>query len=109
MPLPSVTLHGGPFADGRRCRICFPQSGNRGGRRWLEMKPDVRRVFRGFGELFGGLCVVLLLLPDFEYISGDEPSAQLARSVMQDVRTGYRPDFGVRASIPSTAEHYPVA
>jgi len=76
MPPPSVTLHGGSFADGRRCRICLSQTGNRGIRCWLEVKPDVRRVLRGFGELFGSLCVVLLLLPHFEYISGDEPSAR---------------------------------
>jgi len=77
MPPSSVTLHGGPFDDGGLCRICFPQSGDRGVRCWLEVKADVRRVFGGFGELLGDLCVVLLLLPDFEYISG-EPSAQLA-------------------------------
>lgn len=105
MPPSSVTLHGGPFDDGRLCRIYFPQGGDRGIRCWFEVKSDVRREVRGFGELVGGLCVILLLLPDLEYISGDEPLAYPAQNAMQGGRTGYHPGFEALVSIPLTPEH----
>ena len=76
MPPSSVTLHGGPFNDSRLCRIRPPQSGDGGGGCWLDVRPDVKRGFGGFGELLGGLRVVLLLLPGLEYISGGKLSAQ---------------------------------
>lgn len=32
----------------------------------LEARPEVRRGLGGFGELFGGFRLLLLLLPDLE-------------------------------------------
>lgn len=74
MPFSPVTLHGRPLGDGGRGRGCFSRCGGRG----ICCGSEVRRGRRTSVELLGGFCVILLLLPDLEYVPNGELSAQLA-------------------------------
>jgi len=64
-PLSPVTLHGRPFVEGGRNLLCSD-----GGGVLLDVKP---KAGRGFCDLLGGHCVILLL-PDLEYVSDYESS-----------------------------------